>query len=119
MPPSGGTEPRRVAVPKGVFVAITNPVSSDRDEEYTDWYENTHMREVLGVEGFVSVKRFKAIDGESPKFMAVYEVDVDDLNSVVALLGQAGAQGKLTQSDASDRGATKMRVYELVAEAAK
>jgi hypothetical protein len=108
---------QEVTVPKGVFVAITNPVSAEREEEYTNWYEKTHMHEVLGIEGFVSVKRFKAVDGESPKFMAVYEVDVDDLSSVIPLLGQAGSQGNLTQSDASDRAATTMRVYELVAEA--
>jgi hypothetical protein len=106
-----------VCVPRGIFVAITNPVSPDREAEYTEWYETTHMREVLGVEGFVSVKRYQAIDGENPKFMAIYEVELDDLGSAIGQLGKAGSEGKLTQSNASDRAATKMRVYELVAEA--
>jgi hypothetical protein len=104
-------------MPKGIFVAITNPVSDEREAEYSDWYETKHMHEVLGVDGFVSVKRYQAIDGENPKFMSVYEVELDDLGEVIGQLGKAGAEGKLTQSDASDRSATKMRVYELVAEA--
>ena len=104
-------------MPKGVFVAITNPVSPEREAEYNEWYEGTHIHEVLAVDGFLSAKRYKAVDGESPRYMAVYEIETDDLGSAMQQLMKAGAEGKLTQSSASDRSATSTRIYQLVSEA--
>jgi hypothetical protein len=103
-------------MPKGVFVAITNPVSPEREAEYNEWYEGTHLPEVLAVDGFVSAKRYRAVDGEAPKYMAVYELDSEDLAGAIQGLMKAGAEGKLTQSTASDRNFQKMRIYELVAD---
>jgi hypothetical protein len=106
-------------MPKGVFVAITNPVSPEREAEYNEWYEGTHIHEVLAVDGFKSARRYKAVDGESPRYMAVYEVEADDLGAMMQKLMAAGQAGKLTQSDASDRSLTSTRTYELISEATR
>jgi len=103
-------------MPKGVFVAITNPISPEREAEYNEWYEGTHLPEVLAIDGFVSARRFRAVDGESPRYMAVYELDAPDLSEALKGLMAAGAEGKLTMSTASDRSAQSMRLYELISE---
>jgi hypothetical protein len=45
------------------FVVFTNPTEGQEDE-YNDWYDNTHLSDVLKVEGFVAAQRFKLADTE-------------------------------------------------------
>ncbi len=77
----------------------SRPVSAEREDEYNEWYDGIHLGEVLSLPGFVGARRFKAIDGDGP-YVAVYEVDVDDLSDVMAALGEAAASGRLQMSDA-------------------
>lgn len=37
---------------KHVFVVLSKPVE-EREAEFDDWYENTHIREVLETKGWV------------------------------------------------------------------
>ena len=45
-------------MPKGVMVVQTG-CEPGREDEYNDWYSNTHIPEVLAVPGFVGARRFK------------------------------------------------------------
>lgn len=77
----------------------SRPVSAAREDEYNEWYDDTHLGEVLSLPGFVGARRFKPVDGEGP-YVAVYEFEVDDPSSVMATLGEAAASGRLQMSDA-------------------
>src|SRR6201990_345085 len=82
-------------MPKGVIYLQTMPVSSDLEEEYHTWYNDTHLAEICSVEGIVSARRFAPTDGNGP-FIAIYELDCDDLDAAVARLGELGATGTMT-----------------------
>jgi len=82
-------------MPRGIMYVETMPVSPDRVEEYHTWYNDTHLAQITSVEGIVSARRFAPADGNGP-FIAIYELDSDDLDAVVGRLGELGASGKMT-----------------------
>jgi hypothetical protein len=82
-------------MPRGIIYLETRPVSPDREEDYHKWYNDTHLAEVVSVEGIVSARRFAPIDGNGP-FIAIYELDCDDLDAVVARMRELGASGKMS-----------------------
>ena len=82
---------------KHIVLVLTNPVEG-REEEFNDWYDNTHLAEVLESAGFVAAQRFRLADvqvGGHPnprhRYLAIYEVETDDL---AALKEQAQASRK-------------------------
>ena len=78
-------------MPRGIIYLETRPVSPDREEEYHKWYNDTHLAEICSVDGIVSARRFAPTDGEGP-FIAIYELDCDDLDAVVTgWVSSAGA----------------------------
>ena len=82
-------------MPRGIMYVETMPVSSDREAEYHKWYNDTHLAQILSVEGIVSERRFAPNDGDGP-FIAIYELDCDDLDAAVTRLGELGASGTMT-----------------------
>lgn len=68
-----------------VSLAMTNAAEGQEDE-YNAWYNNQHVPDVLAIPGIKSVRRFRLSDksrGEVPyQFLAVYEVEVDDITEV-------------------------------------
>ncbi len=82
-------------MPKGIIYLETMPVSPDREADYHKWYNDTHLAEICSVDGIVSARRFAPTDGKGP-FIAIYELDCDDLDSVVQRLGELGASGKMS-----------------------
>jgi hypothetical protein len=73
----------------------TMPASADAEAAYHKWYNETHLAQILSVEGIVAARRFAPTDGVGP-FIAIYELDCDDLDAAVEQLGALGASGKLT-----------------------
>src|ERR1700704_3984901 len=80
---------------KGVILLETMPVTADREAEYHKWYNDTHLAEICSVDGIVSARRFAPSDGTGP-FIAIYELDCDDLDGAVQKLGELGASGKMS-----------------------
>ena len=46
----------------------------DWEDEFNRWYNEDHVPALLGVPGFISGRRYVAIEG-GPKYMAMYEVE--------------------------------------------
>lgn len=88
-----------------VFVVFTNPVAG-QDGTYNDWYTNQHLRDVLDVPGFVSAQRFKLSDtqraaGPFPwRYMALYNIETDDLQKTLASLAERSGTSAMVISDA-------------------
>ncbi|HSO94670.1 MAG TPA: hypothetical protein VLV81_01370 [Acidimicrobiia bacterium] len=91
-------------MPKGIFIALSNAVSSDVDEEFNDWYDAVHAREVLALPGVRSFRRFRlapaqVIPGDersTHQYLALYELDVEDWESFAAENQQAFVDGRIT-----------------------
>ena len=82
-------------MPRGIMYVETMPVSAGREAAYHKWYNDTHLAEVVSVDGIVSARRFAPVDGDGP-FIAIYELDCDDLDAVIQRLGELGASGKMS-----------------------
>jgi hypothetical protein len=80
-------------VPKGILLVQSRPASADEADAYHQWYDETHLPEILGVDGFVSARRFAAVDGDT--FLVVYEVaDVDEAKAAMAERRSAGSMSR-------------------------
>lgn len=83
-------------MPSGVMIVESAP-SSDRDTPaYHDWYQNTHIPEMLRIEGFVSARRLESLDGGG--FVVIYEIEGDP-EKARAALGEAQASGRLSRPE--------------------
>ena len=53
-----------------------------REDEYNDWYDNMHLPDMLEVPGMISATRWVSAEdlkGQRRKFLALYELETDDL----------------------------------------
>lgn len=95
-----------------LVMVMSNPVDG-REDEFNDWYENTHLDEVLATTGFTSAQRF-ALEAEagpaSPhRYLALYETEGDSAGEVIARLNARRAERQ--QSDAIDRRGAALWVF--------
>jgi len=74
---------------KQMVVVLTEPTAG-REDEFNDYYENVHIREVLATTGWTSGQRFRLSDqagAECPlPFLALYEAEADDPKEILQTL---------------------------------
>lgn len=87
------------------------------EAEYDDWYENVHRPDMLRIPGVKSCRRYDfemAMFGpEGGPCLAIYEVEAEDIASVVAAMNKAGAEGAMRQTNALDGPASVLWFYRL------
>lgn len=86
------------------FVVLTNAVEG-LDEEYNDWYNNRHLPDVLACNGFVAAQRYRLAEMEpqqefSHRYLALYELETDDLVKANQALTEAANDGAMFISPA-------------------
>jgi len=94
-------------MPRYTFVVLTDAVEGGEDE-FNDWYDNQHLSDVLNVEGFVAAQRFRLAQTDPPqefshRYLALYEVETDDLAKVQLALKEASSSSGMPISPALDR----------------
>jgi hypothetical protein len=78
-------------VARYLLVVNSNPVQG-REQEYNEWYSNRHLADVRALPGVVSARRFvlenaQMSGGPRPfKYLALYEVETDDLQNFISQL---------------------------------
>ena len=82
---------------KGIIHVETRPSAPDREQEYNTWYDEVHIPELVALDGFVSARRLRPVDGEGP-YLALYEIEGDDLQAI--LDNMVANAGQLHMSDA-------------------
>jgi hypothetical protein len=90
---------------KGIMVVQSAPVDPAREKEYNDWYDNTHVPEICAVPGFISARRYKVhgpagSETDAPAYLAIYEIDADDLTAPAVELRARRAAGLTHQTGA-------------------
>ena len=68
---------------KTYYLVHSNAVEG-MEEEYNQWYNEVHLKEVLQIEGFNAAQRFELspvqlVEEQEYKYLAMYEVDSDDV----------------------------------------
>ena len=83
------------------LLLVSADAASGQDEQFQRWYDEVHLPDVLAVPGFVRAQRFVAVPsvhGESPahRYLAVYELETDDLPVALQALRSAARQMELS-----------------------
>src|SRR5262245_61243364 len=93
---------------KHLFVGFTNPVEGQEDA-FNAWYSDVHLKDVLKDPGIVAAQRFKLSDVQRDqppfpwRYLALYEIETDDLNYTLAALRERAGTSALVISDAVAR----------------
>jgi hypothetical protein len=68
------------------ILAVWNDCKAGGEAEYEAWYRGEHLRERVGLPGFIYGRRYVSIDGSSPRYFTFYETEaVEVLKSPVYL----------------------------------
>lgn len=96
--------------------------SEDQEAEYNEWYQNTHIQQIVTLPGFVSAQRYKLavdmLDGAWP-YMAIYEIEADDVEAAYQALQSAAGDGSIVMSPSLDLDTVYASIYEPFGEAAR
>jgi hypothetical protein len=87
------------------LIALTNPLEG-RDAEFNDWYTNEHLADVLKLPGVTGAQRYRMSDVQHRpgpfewKYMAVYEIEIDDIKKTLSALSAASGTDAMPLSPA-------------------
>ncbi|HVB79538.1 MAG TPA: hypothetical protein VNE82_06240 [Candidatus Binataceae bacterium] len=91
---------------KYTFVVLTNPTTAAQEAEYNEWYNKIHIPDVLNVPGFVAAQRFKLAETQfadakpAHRYLALYELETDDLKGSFNELQKRVGTAEMFMSDA-------------------
>jgi hypothetical protein len=101
------------------LIVFTDPVPG-REDEYNDWYDHVHLRDVLAVPGFVAAQRFRLtmpmIGDLKSRYLAVYEFEAAIPAEVLAEIGRRAGTDQMVVIDAVDMGSASAAVFEPCSE---
>jgi len=87
------------------MLAWSSPASPDQAAEFDAWYESTHIPQIrAAIPSIIAVSRYQLVDPESPgrsdRYLAVYELDTDDIPAAAAALADSAAAGRMDMTTA-------------------
>ena len=98
------------------YLVYTNPVEG-LEAEYNDWYDNTHLGEVIAVPGFIAAERYELqAEGDAKpehRFLAIYEFEADDPATVLAELAARAGDGRINMKPVLAPG-IKTHIYKVI-----
>ncbi|HEX4090557.1 MAG TPA: hypothetical protein VHZ33_17730 [Trebonia sp.] len=90
-------------MPKGIMLVQSGPSDPAREDEYNDWYASVHIPQILGLPGFTGARRYRALNpanADAPPYLAIYDLEADDLNDPIKELRARSRSGEIDRSDA-------------------
>ena len=102
------------------LVVYTNPVEG-KEDEYNDWYDNQHLGDVIAAAGFDRAERMRITDvvpatSASHRYLALYQVETDDPESVWKGLISAAGTDAMKMSDAIDTAGSTIALFKTISE---
>lgn len=101
---------------RGLYFVFGN-AREGQDEAYNEWYDNTHLPEVLGVPGVLSAQRYTLATPEFTKhtpvthrYLAVYEYE-GDADAIMGVMREKSASGEMTMHDALELETVRMSFW--------
>ena len=91
---------------RGILAVQTAPKPGEEDQ-FNAWYDSAHVPEIMASEGFILGRRFRAVgatgdSGSSTewlKYVAVYDIESNDLAASYAALLERFRSGTMTPAD--------------------
>jgi hypothetical protein len=92
---------------KSMFMAWASPVDDASDAEFNAWYDGTHIPQVrAAIPAITAAYRYKVADlpgaPATHRYVAVYEMDTDDVAGAMAALGAASTDGRIDLTPTMD-----------------
>jgi hypothetical protein len=97
-------------MPKAILVVQTNPTSPEVEDRFNHWYTGRHINDVVNVPGYVSATRYVLsdtrvrddVDPPTRRYLAIYEVEADDLEQAAAALMAGVEDGSIPIDESLD-----------------
>ncbi len=98
------------------MLVMTNAIEG-REREFNEWYSSTHVHDILKVAGVVSAQRFQChAEKGAFGFLALYEIETDDPEGVVAEIRKRDRNGTHSISASVDRNNLFAELFEPITE---
>ncbi|MGD9797924.1 MAG: hypothetical protein AB7H43_09175 [Acidimicrobiia bacterium] len=108
-------------MPKAILVVHTEPASPEDEAAYNEWYDGVHVPDIVALPGFTGATRYRVsatqmggATPDVPRYVAVYEIDADDLDATLKGIGAGVASGAVRMGDAPMGPKSSMVLYEEV-----
>ena len=72
-----------------VILAVRAGISEKMEGEFNEWYNHVHIPEVLNCPGWITARRYEAIEG-GPKYLAIYELEGNEARQTKEFLRVRG-----------------------------
>jgi hypothetical protein len=85
-----------------VFLVFANPIPG-KETEFNDWYTNTHMGDLVQLQGWMGAQRFRSVNDVSPRpsapgyehgYLMVWDLEDTEANAALSRMTAAIAGGK-------------------------
>ena len=93
-------------VASAIMMVESGPADAEREAGYNEWYSKVHIPEMCSIPGVVSARRYKVRDAGRIKadaskrpYVAIYELECDDINQPLSEFFARYADGRMTTSD--------------------
>ncbi len=90
---------------KWLLVVETNCDNAAREVEFNEWYNKTHLPDVLETPGFIRATRYESteLSEGKAKFLATYEIETDNIDGFIK-----AHSANMTRKRAEGRGSDLM-----------
>ena len=88
---------------KWLLVVETNCADAAGEAEFNEWYDKTHLPDVLETPGFIRATRFENTEPSEGKgkFLATYEIETDDIDETLKVhndnMARKRAEGRFSE----------------------
>jgi hypothetical protein len=86
------------------LIVFTN-AAAGKDKEFNDWYQNTHLQQIVSIKSFKQAQRFRfntnIVPGSADpsRYLAVYDIETDDINASLKAMNDLAASGRMPLPD--------------------
>jgi hypothetical protein len=98
-------------------MVVQSKALDGKDAEYNEWYDKQHFGDICAIPGVTGGRRLEqvmTVAGEPGlKYLAIYDIETDDIGALMAEMGRRGAEGLMPISDALDAPASQLWIYKV------
>ena len=103
------------------LLIVTLGPKAGQEDEFNHWYDTQHLKDILTISEFVSARRFHQVlpapDSPAAGYIAVYEVDTDDVEALQGKVMAAAGSEAMPLSPAIDARSMSLTFYAPLASA--
>lgn len=90
---------------------VSSAPKDGQDAAFNSWYDQTHFKDVTGLDWVHGGQRLHKMSGEGAAYLAIYEVEAEDPADIVPRLRAASANMQMT--DTLDPASVSFQIFEV------